>query len=192
MKRGTPLKQRSGSSLLQSRVRLKRLVDVPHSATQLIKLRDYCVVSRNITITLYKKMELMPRKPHPKKTMSDNDHNAIMHANLDRVFNERGATRRIVAIRELYREDAELHESEHSARGHEAISQAVTDLLAHLPPNFGFTAIRPALSHHGVGRLQWSGGPPGGPVAVTGTDVVRFDAGRIRSLHVFLDQPGPK
>ena len=43
--------------------------------------------------------------------MSDNDHNAILHANLDRVFNERVAARRIVAIRELYREDAELHES---------------------------------------------------------------------------------
>ena len=70
--------------------------------------------------------------------MSDNDHNAILHANLDRVFNERVAARRIVAIRELYREDAELHESGHSAQGHEAISQAVTDLLAHLPPNFGF------------------------------------------------------
>jgi hypothetical protein len=173
-------------------VRLKRLVDVPHSATQLIKLRDYFVVGRNITILLHKKMELMPRKPHPEKTMSDNDHNAIMHANLDRVFNERVAARRIVAIRELYREDAELHESGHSAQGHEAISQAVTDLLAHLPPDFGFTPIRPALSHHGAGRLQWSGGPPGGPVAVTGTDVVLFDSGRIRSLHVFLDQPGPK
>ena len=42
--------------------------------------------------------------------MSDNEHNAILHANLDRVFNERVAARRIVAIRELYREDAELHE----------------------------------------------------------------------------------
>lgn len=134
----------------------------------------------------------MPRQPHPEKTMSDNDHNAIMHANLDRVFNERVADLRIAAIRELYREDAEFHEPGHSALGHDAISQAVTDLLAHLPPNFEFTAIRPALSHHGVGRLQWGGGPPGGPVAVTGTDVVRFDAGRIRSLHVFLDQPDPK
>lgn len=126
--------------------------------------------------------------------MSDirlNENNAIMHANLDRVFNERVASRRIAAIRELYHEQAVFHELGHSARGHEAISQAVTDLLAHLPSNFAFTAVRPALSHHGVGRLQWSSGPPGGPAAVTGTDVASFDAGRIRSLHVFLDQPSP-
>ena len=43
--------------------------------------------------------------------MSDNDHNAILHADLNRVFNERVAARRIVAIREFYREDAELHKS---------------------------------------------------------------------------------
>jgi hypothetical protein len=92
------------------------------------------------------------------------------------------------AIRELYDEDAEFHEPQGSVRGHEAISQAVSELLADLPANFRFSAIRPALGHHGVGRLQWSAGPPGGPVAVTGTDVARFERGLIQSLHVFLDQ----
>lgn len=114
----------------------------------------------------------------------------IMQANLERVFGERDALQRIAAIRELYAEDAELHEPQQSARGHEAISQAVTDLLSHLPPDFTFTAIRPALGHNGVGRLQWRSGPPGGPVAVTGTDVARIESGLIRSLHVFLDLPG--
>ncbi len=112
----------------------------------------------------------------------------IMHANLERVFGERDASRRIEAIRELYIEDAELHEPQRSARGHDAISQAVTDLLAHLPPVFTFTAIRPALGHNGLGRLQWRAGPPKGPAAVTGTDVAHFERGLIRSLHVFLDQ----
>jgi hypothetical protein len=115
----------------------------------------------------------------------------IMQANLERVFSERDAARRIEVIGELYAEDAELHEPQQFARGHEAISQAVTDLLAHLPPDFTFTAIRPALGHNGIGRLQWRAGPPGGPVAVTGTDVARIERGLIRSLHVFLDQPDP-
>ncbi len=116
------------------------------------------------------------------------DHEKIMHDNLGRVFGERVASRRIEAIRELYIEDAELHEPQRSARGHDAISQAVTELLAHLPSDFTFTAIRPALVHNGLGRLQWRSGPPGGPVAVTGTDVAHFERGLIRSLHVFLDK----
>jgi hypothetical protein len=112
-----------------------------------------------------------------------------MQANLERVFGERDTSRRIKAIRDLYAEDAELHEPHQSVRGHDAISQAVTDLLAHLPPDFIFTAIRPALGHNGFGRLQWRAGSPGGPVAVTGTDVAHVERGLIRTLHVFPDQP---
>jgi|SRR5215217_2493251 len=114
---------------------------------------------------------------------------AIMQANLDLVFGERDSTRRMEAIRRLYADSAELHEPRRSAQGHKAISQAVTELLASLPPNFSFTPIRPALGHNGVGRLQWRAGPPGGPAAVTGTDVAHIEAGLIQSLHVFLDQP---
>ncbi|MGL5011646.1 MAG: nuclear transport factor 2 family protein [Paracoccaceae bacterium] len=118
------------------------------------------------------------------------DYERIMQANLGRVFGERDATRRIEAIRELYAADAELHEPHQSVQGHDAISQAVTELLAHLPPDFTFTATRPALGHNGFGRLQWRSGPPGSPVAVTGTDVAHIERGLIRSLYVFLDQPG--
>ena len=115
------------------------------------------------------------------------DYEAMMQANLVRVFGEHNPSRRITAIRELYDRDAVLHEPDHSARGHDAIGQAVTALLAHLPPEFVFSAIRPATGHNGVGRLQWRAGPPGGPAAVTGTDVAHIESGLIRSLHVFLD-----
>jgi hypothetical protein len=115
------------------------------------------------------------------------DYDALMRANLARVFGERDATRRIEAIRELYAEDAVLHEPQASASGHAAISEAVSTLLASLPPDFVFTAAGPAVGHHGLGRLNWRAGPPGGPVAVTGTDVARVEGGHIRSLHVFLD-----
>ena len=110
-----------------------------------------------------------------------------MRANLVRVFGERDAVRRIEAIRELYAEDAVLHEPQASASGHAAISGAVSALLASLPPDFVFAAAGPAVGHHGLGRLNWRAGPPGGPVAVTGTDVARVEGGYIRSLHVFLD-----
>lgn len=118
------------------------------------------------------------------------DYDGFMQANLSRVFGERDASRRMNAIAELYANDATLFEPHAAATGHDAISQAVATLLASLPPNFVFTAIGTAVGHHNVGRLRWQSGPPNGPAAVTGTDVARFDGGRIQTLHVFLDPSG--
>ena len=125
----------------------------------------------------------MTQQPKPEAI----DYNRLMQANLTRVFNERDAARRIVAIRDLYAEDAVLYEPETSAKGHAAISEAVTALLAHLPPNFVFSAAGPAIGHHNIGRLKWRSGPPDGPAAVTGMDVAHFEQGRIHSVYVFLD-----
>jgi hypothetical protein len=115
------------------------------------------------------------------------DYEGLMQANLTRVFGERDTSRRLKAIAELFAPDATLFEPDSTATGHAAISQAVATLLSSLPPNFAFTAIGPAVGHHGVGRLRWQAGPPNGPVAVTGTDVARFEAARIQTLQVFLD-----
>ena len=122
---------------------------------------------------------------HPKPEVID--YNRLMHANLTRVFNERDAGRRIAAIRELYADDAVLYEPDTSAKGHAAISEAVSALLTHLPPNFVFSAEGPAIGHHNIGRLRWRSGPPEGPPAVTGMDVAHFEQGRIHSLYVFLE-----
>jgi SnoaL-like domain len=104
------------------------------------------------------------------------------------VFNERDAGKRIGAIGEFYAEDAVLYEpSDTAAAGHAAICEAVTHLLASLPPDFAFTATSPALGHHGIGRLHWQAGPPNGPVAVKGMDIARIHDGRIHSLHVFIE-----
>ena len=119
------------------------------------------------------------------------DYDGLMQANLARVFGERDASRRMKAIAELYADDATLYEPpDASATGHAAISQAVEALLSSLPPNFVFTAIGPAVGHHGLGRLRWQSGPPDGPAAVTGMDVARIEGGRIQTLHVFLDPTG--
>jgi hypothetical protein len=118
------------------------------------------------------------------------DYNRLMQANLASVFNERDAALRIVAIRELYAEDAGLYEPDTSAKGHAEISEAVTALLANLPPNFVFSAAGPAIGHHNIGRLKWRAGPPDGPVAVNGMDVAHVEKGRIHSLYVFLEPAG--
>ena len=118
------------------------------------------------------------------------DYDGLLQANLNRVFGERDAEKRIAAIRDLYAPDAVVYEPDAIAIGHDAIAHAVETLLTSLPPNFVFTAIGPAVGHHGLGRLRWRAGPPEGPAAVTGTDVIRVEDGRIHSLHVFLDPPG--
>jgi predicted SnoaL-like aldol condensation-catalyzing enzyme len=119
------------------------------------------------------------------------NYDALMQANLTRVFGERDAERRLKEIGELYAEDAVLNEPHTSVKGHAAINQAVTELLSSLPPEFSFAPLGPAIGHHGIGRLRWSAGPPGQPPAVTGMDVVHFQQGRIHSLFVFLDPPSP-
>ncbi|MBR1223168.1 nuclear transport factor 2 family protein [Bradyrhizobium sp. U87765 SZCCT0131] len=120
-------------------------------------------------------------------TESSPDYDRLMRANLARVFSERDAGRRIAAIRELYAEDAVLHEPDHSATGPAAIDAAVSALLSRLPPDYAFTASGPAIGHHGVGRLRWQAGPPNGPVAAAGMDIAHIQDGRIHSLHVFLE-----
>jgi predicted SnoaL-like aldol condensation-catalyzing enzyme len=122
--------------------------------------------------------------------MADVDYDRLLRANLAQVFGERDAGRRMDAIRELYAEDAVLHEPHATATGHVAICAAVTTLLQTLPPGFVFTAIRPAEGHHGIGRLQWRSGPATGPVAATGMDIARFEDGRIQELTVFVDPAG--
>jgi hypothetical protein len=114
----------------------------------------------------------------------------LLHANLLRVFGERNRERRRAAIAEIYAPDAVLYEPDASATGHDAIDDAVEALLTSLPPMFVFTALGPAVGHHGVARLRWAAGPANGPAAVTGTDVAHIADGRIHNLYVLLDPAG--
>ena len=115
------------------------------------------------------------------------DLDALMQANIARVFNERNSDRRRAALGELYTENATLCDPETVATGREAISRAVDNLLRILPPDFVFTATGHAVGHNGAARLFWRAGPPDGPVAITGTDVAHIEDGRIKLLYVFVD-----
>ena len=115
------------------------------------------------------------------------DYDGLMQANLARVFGEHNADKRLKAIRELYAEDAVLNEPHDSAKGHAAINEAVTALLASLPSGFVFSSIGPAIGHHNIGRLKWRSGPPNGPAVVTGMDIAHFEGNMIHSLFVFLE-----
>lgn len=117
------------------------------------------------------------------------DYDVLMRANLTKVFGERDAARRLIAIEQLYASDAVLHEPHASARGYVQINDAVSELLSKLPPAFVFTPRSAALGHNGIGVLTWRSGPLDGPAAVTGMDVVHLQDGRIHSLSVFIDPP---
>ncbi len=124
----------------------------------------------------------------PNRRKASIDYDQLMRANLTNVFNERDTGLSMVAIGELYAKGSMLYEPpDKAAEGHAAISDAVTHLLASLPPDFAFTATGPALGHHSIGRLRWQPGPPNGPVAVSGMDIALFHDGRIHSLHVFIE-----
>jgi hypothetical protein len=66
------------------------------------------------------------------------DHDGVMQANLTRVFGQPDAGKRLKAIRELYAKDAVLNEPHASVKGHAAINEAATALLAGPPPGFVF------------------------------------------------------
>jgi len=116
---------------------------------------------------------------------------ALIRANLTRVFGERDVGRRRAALEELYTADAKLYEPDSVFTGRDAICGAVEALIARLPPKVVFAPVGIAVGHHGLGRLAWRAAPPGGAAVVTGTDVVQVGAGRIKSLHVLLD-PEPR
>ena len=115
------------------------------------------------------------------------DLDALMQANIVRVFNERNPDRRRAALRELYTENATLCDPETAANGRRAISEAIDSLHRMLPPAFTFTPAGHAVGHNGAARLFWRVGPPDGPVAVTGIDVAFIENGRIKLLYVFVD-----
>jgi hypothetical protein len=113
----------------------------------------------------------------------------LLQANLDRVFNERDAALRHLAIHDLYAADATLYEQRGSYTGTEAIARAVSHLLDSLPPTLRFAPMAAAMENHDLGKLLWKGQLDDGTVVVTGTDIVRVEGDRIQSVHVFVDQP---
>ncbi|TXM70972.1 nuclear transport factor 2 family protein [Methylobacterium sp. WL120] len=115
------------------------------------------------------------------------DHDRLLRANLERVFNERNGSMRARALDELYGADPVMYEPANVVRGRAAISEVAGKLLEQFGPDFRFVPDGAAVGHHGFGVLRWRAGPSGGPVVVTGSDVADVVDGRIERLWVMLD-----
>lgn len=122
-------------------------------------------------------------------TATEPDYDRLLRANLERVFNERDADQRAVALAELFLDQPVMYEPTGTVQGRAAIAAVAGNLLEQFGPTFRFTPIGTAVGHHGLGALRWQAGPDGGPVAVTGTDMAEVRDGRIARLWVLLDQP---
>jgi hypothetical protein len=120
------------------------------------------------------------------------DYDRILRANLERVFNERDAARRAVALRELFVADPVMYEPTGVVQGQAAISEVAGKLLEQFGAEFAFVPeAAAAVGHHALGCLRWHAGPKGGPIAVRGTDAAEIVDGKIARLWVLLE-PGAK
>lgn len=112
----------------------------------------------------------------------------LMLRNLQEVFNERDAARRIGAVKSIYAKEAEFFEGDERIKGHDAISAKVGALQASFPPDFSFTPASAPARNHDLGRMTWRIGPAAAPPVAAGMDVAFFEQGKIRALYVFLEQ----
>ncbi|MFA6114367.1 MAG: nuclear transport factor 2 family protein [Sphingomonas sp.] len=110
----------------------------------------------------------------------------LLHASIQRVWNERDDTARLAAIDEIYHTDATIFEPARAVTGHQAISEVVAGVLADMPPGFRFEIDGPGLGHHGVATARWKGGPPG-EITVTGVDVAREKDGKLIEHYFFFN-----
>ena len=119
--------------------------------------------------------------------MSEPDYAAILRANLERVFNERDATKRLSALAELWSADPIMYEPDNTVRGREAISDVAGKLLDQFGPQFEFVPDSTPTGHHGIGTMRWRAGLKSGPIAFTGGDIAEITNGKITRLWVILD-----
>ena len=122
-------------------------------------------------------------------TTTEPDYDLLLRSNLERVFNERDATKRERAVSELFVDQPVMHEPTNSLLGRAAISEVAGKLLEKFGPDFGFVPQGAAVGHHGFACLHWHAGPKGGAIAVTGMDAAEIVDGKIARLWVLIDPP---
>jgi hypothetical protein len=115
------------------------------------------------------------------------DHDALLRANMERVFNERDAGRRLGAMDGLWTQNPVMYEVEEALAGRQRISDNVGALHDRLPPGTLFEPAGETLVNNDGAMLRWIARRPDGATLVTGTDVAFVRGGRIDCLYVFLN-----
>jgi hypothetical protein len=114
----------------------------------------------------------MPDTTSTASETDEPDYDRLLRPNLERVFNERKARKRAIAIDELFVAEPVMYEPTNVVSGRAATSEVAGELLEQFGPILAFVPEGIAVGHHGFGVLPWHAGPKDGPVAVTGTDAL--------------------
>ena len=103
-------------------------------------------------------------------------------------WNETDADRRRELVGQLWAADGSYTDPLADVRGPDAVA-ALIGAAQQQFPGLVFSLDGPVDSNHQQARFSWHLGPAGGEPLVIGFDVVVLDdAGRIASVHGFLDQ----
>lgn len=111
----------------------------------------------------------------------------LMEENLAKVWSQRESSIRMKSIQTIYTADSSLYHVGHQTKGHEAINESVSNVLANIPPTFTFFKLKPVVINNNMGRLIWGMGSNIESLVATGMDIAVFEDGKIKSLYVFLD-----
>lgn len=112
----------------------------------------------------------------------------LLVRHLNEIWNQRDQRLRLTAIESVYAKDIELFEVGEKLSGYEDVNRKVSSTLNGLPPVFSIDQLRPIVINNNVGKLDWGVGQAGAPPVATGTDIVIFENGKIKSLYVFLNK----
>ncbi len=100
------------------------------------------------------------------------------------MWNERDPQTRRAIGAEVFAHDAYYVDPNTSAQGRSAIDTYVAAWQEQFL-DFVFV-LGEVSSHHDVAHFGWGFGPPGGPPAATGGDVVVVEQGRISTIYGFF------
>jgi SnoaL-like domain len=103
-------------------------------------------------------------------------------------WNERDAAARRATLEDIWAPDGTYTDPLAQVAGRDGIDAAIAAVQSQFP-DFVFRPGGAVDAHHDLARFSWELGPAGGEALVVGFDVAVFDAaGRIRSVHGFLDK----
>lgn len=112
----------------------------------------------------------------------------LLVQHLNEIWNQRDETLRATAIERVYAKDIDLFEVGEKFTGYEDVNHKISKTLNGLPPVFSIVQLKPIVINNNVGKLDWGVGPERAPPVATGTDIVIFENGKIKSLYVFLNK----
>jgi len=117
----------------------------------------------------------------------ENNLEQLVLQHLNEIWNQRDEALRAIAMQRVYAKDIELFEIGEKYTGYAAVNHKISTTLNGLPQVFSIAQLNPVVINNNVGKLDWGVSPQGAAPVATGTDILVFEGGKIKSLYVFLN-----